>query len=301
MLTNTENAKFIPTIIAQKALGRFGSYMNLAKTVARDFEFTPATVGQTLNIPKRGTVQANAKVAGSDVTVQSPTATDVSVTLDQHWEATISIDDVTKVLQNQDTMDGYAEDMAIALAEKVESKLAALHTSLTNTVTFDTTSDETMENSFLKLRERLILNKVPKTERIYAYLHPTVVTKLLGVDKFSRADAYGKAGIIAEGALLRLAGIDIFESQLVESTGSPVAYHNLAYSKNAFVLAARPLPSVPAGFGAVSTVISDPDINLGLRVVSSYDANKLAMQITLDVLFGVALLDDRRVVELESF
>lgn len=301
MLTNTENAVFIPTIVAQKALGRFASYMNLGRTVARDFDFVPTTMGATIRIPKRGAVVANQKVAGSEITPQNPTATDVPVTLDQHWEATIMIDDVTKVLQNQDTLNGYAEDMAIALAEKVETKLAELHASITNTVTFDGTSATTSEQSFLKVRERLVLNKVPKNENIFAYLHPSVITKLLQVDRFTRADAYGKSGIIAEGALGRIGGIDIFESQMVASSGSPVAYHNLAYTRNALVLAARPLPAVPAGFGAVSTVVNDPNVNMGLRVVSSYDTKLQAMQITLDVLFGVALLDDRRIVEIESF
>ena len=300
-LNNTTNAVFIPTIVAQKALGAFAGYMNLAKTVSRDFEWTPASFGQTIRIPKRGTVSANAKVAGSDVTIQAPTATDVPVTLDQHWEVTLQIDDVTKVLENQDTLNGYAEDAAIALAEKIETVLAGLHPSITSSVTFDTTSAATKESSFLTVRERMALSKVPLNERKFAYLHPTVITELLQIDRFTRADAYGKSGIIAEGALGRIGGIDVFESQMVQTSGSPVAYHNMVYTKNAIVLAARPLPSVPAGYGAVSTVVQDPDTNMGLRVVSSYDANKLAMQITLDVLFGVALLDERRIVELESF
>lgn len=299
-MNDTTNAVFIPTIVAQLALGRFASYMNLAKTVSRDFDYTPATFGKTIQVPKRGTVTANSKSAGSNVTEQAPTGTNVSVTLDQHWEVTLMIDDVTKVLENQNTLMGYAEDAAIALAEKVESKLAQLHPSVTSTITFDATSATTQENSFLKVREKLVMNKVPKTERLYAYLHPTVITRLLQIDRFTRWDAYGKQGVIAEGALGRIGGIDVFESQMVETSGSPVAYHNLVYSRSALVLAGRPLPNIPAGYGAVSEVVVDPNINFGLRVTSSYDTKAQAMQVTLDVLFGVALIDDRRIVELES-
>lgn len=301
MFTNTEHAKFIPTIIAQKALGAFAGYMNLAKTVSRDFEWAAASAGETIRIPKRGVLSANSKTANSNVTVQSPTATDVPVTLDQHYEVTLKIDDVTAVLQNQDTMQGYAEDAAIALAEQVEGAIADLHSSITDSVTFDTSSAATKEASFLTVRERMALNKVPLVERKFAYLHPTVITELLQIDRFTRADAYGKSGIIAEGALGRIGGIDVFESQLVSTSGSPVAYHNMVYTRNAIVMASRPLPAVPAGYGAVSTVVQNPDIGMGLRVVSSYDPNKLAMQVTLDVLYGVALLDTRRIVELESF
>jgi len=301
VLDNTTNAKFIPTIIAQKALGRFASYMNLARTVSRDFDWTPATVGQTINIPKRGTLSANDKTQGSNYTLQAPTATDVSVTLNKHKEVTFVIDDVTKVLENQNTRDGYAEDAAIALAEAVEGEIAALHTSLTNTVTFDATSTGTKDTSMLNVRKFFTDQKVPKIEKKYMYADATVINELLEEDKFARADALGKAGVIETGALMNIYGIDIFESQSVKVSGSPVAYHNLVYTRNAFVLATRPLPEVPAGHGAVSTVVNDPDTNVGMRVVSSWDAALGGLKLTLDLLFGVAVLDQRRVVELESF
>lgn len=301
VLNTTTHAKFIPTIIAQKALGRFASYMNLAKTVSRDFEWTPATVGQTINVPVRGSLVANSKTAGSVYTLQNPTATDVSVTLNQHKEVTMVLDDVAAVVQNQDTLAGYAEDAAIALAESVETAIAALHTSLTHTVTFDATSDTTKNTAMLNIRKFFTDQKVPKLETKYLYADASMINELLEVDRFARADALGKAGVIESGALMNIYGLNVFESQVVQVSGSPVAYHNLAYTKNAFVLATRPLPAVPAGHGAVSTVIQDPDTNVGLRVVSSWDTDLGGMKITLDLLFGVAVLDQRRVVEVESF
>lgn len=302
-ITNTENAKFIPILIAQKALGRFASYMNLGKTVSRNFDTAPATYGQVLKLPKRGAITANAKVANSDVTVQNPTATDVSVTLDQHFEVTIGIDDVTKVLSNQDVLAGYAEDGAVALAEVIEDALADLYASVPagQIVSFNESSDATKERSFMEVREKMSLLKVPKGETKFGYLHPTLITKLLLVDKFSRADAIGGAqGNQIEGRIARLGGIDLFESQMVVGTGSPAQYHNLIYTRNAFTLASRPLPTVGNQMGVNQVVVNNPDVNMGLRVTSSYDAKKLAMQITLDVLFGVGINDDRCVVELRS-
>lgn len=302
VLNNITNAAYIPTILAQKSLGAFASYMNLAKTVARDFDFTPAKEGDTIKVQKRGVLVANAKAAGDKVVKQNPTATSVPVVLDQHFEVTIALDDVTSVMQNQDTLNGYAEDAAIALAEKVEAALAALYTSVPGgqVVSFDPTSVSTMESSFLKAREILILNKVPKIAQKFGYLHPTLVSKLLTVPRFTQYDTVQSGEAITEGRVSRVSGIDNFESQSVVGTGSPAQYHNLIYSKNAFVLAARPLPSVGNDFGVKQSVINDPDINMGLRVTSSYDANLLSMQITLDVLYGVALLDNRLVVELRS-
>lgn len=308
----TTNAAFIPTIIAQKALGRFASYMNLAKTVARDFDYTPAQIGQTIQVAKRGTLVANDKTSGNVFTLQNPTATNVSVTLNKHKEVTFALDDVAKVVQNQDTQEGYADDAAIALAESVEVAIAALYPSVSSVIDLITSSAATIDTSLLNVRKYFSNQKVPMLEQRYAYVDPSVINTLLNQDKYSRYDALGQfmggttqnsagGSPIQTGKLLRIYGIDIFESQNVQVSGSPVAFHNLVYTKNAFILASRPLADVPAGYGAVSSVINDPDINMGMRALMHYDADLGAFKLTLDMLFGVAVLDQRRTTLLESF
>lgn len=300
VMDNTTNAKFIPTIISQKAIGRFPSYLNLAKTVSRDSDWTTAQVGTTIRVPKRGSVSANDKSAGEIFTKQNPTATDVYVTLNKHKEVTLTIDDVTKVVENQDTLNGYAEDAAIALAEAVETELAALHPEIENTDTFVTTSEDTIDLSLLRVRKYFTDQKVPQLEQKYMYVDSTVYNQLLGVDKYTRYDARGVNPSINEALLLKTYGIEIHESQLIQVSGSPVAYHNLAYTKNAFVLASRPLPQPANGSGVLSSVINDASVGLSLRSLFWYNGDLGAHQLTLDLLFGVAVLDQRRVIEIES-
>lgn len=301
---NTQNAQFIPTIVAQKALGAFASYMNLAKTVAKDFEYTTAQVGQTISVPKRGALSANAKASGTAVTLQNPTATNINVTLNKHFEVSFQLEDVTKVLQNQDTLAGYALDAAIPLAEKVEDTIAALHPSITSTVTFDATSTATKVSSLLNLRRRFVDAKVPKLEQKYLYVDASVLNELLEESQFTTAQNMGSARNLVEGnddgGALKLYGFNIFESQIVNRSGSPVRYHNLSYTRDAFILAFRPLPQDGNGHGVVQTVVQNEDIGLGLRTTMGYDKDQLGMQLTLDVLFGASILDTRRVVELES-
>jgi hypothetical protein len=300
VLNNTTNAVFIPTIIAQKAIGRFPSYLNLARTVSRDSDWTVAKEGATIQVPKRGAVTANDKTAGVNFTKQNPTATNVSVTLNKHKEVTLTIDDVTKVLENQDTQQGYADDGALALAEAVETSLAELHPSIENTVTFDATSDDTMDASLLLIRKYFTDQKVPLLEQRYLYVCSSMFNDLLGVDKYTRYDARGDAGAITEGKIVRTYGMEIHESQLVQVSGSPVAYHNLAYTKNALVVASRPLEQPFAGSGVMSNVINDPSVGLSLRTLFWYNADLGAAQLTLDLLYGVQILDQRRVCEVES-
>lgn len=304
---NTTNAAFIPTIIAQKALGYFGAYMNLARTVGKDFDWTPATFGSTIQIPKRGALTANSKASNASVVIQNPTATNISVSLNQHYETTFGIDNVTQVLENQNVLIGYGEDAAKVLAEQVEGSIAGSYAGLTNTaITFDATSATTIDTSVRKIRKYFTDQKVPKMEARNVYVSSNVYDQLLSVGNYTLAQNVGLNGSpdqvpVNTGHVLNIHGLSFWESQLVKTTGTtPTAIdHNIAYTRDAFVLAARPLPQVPAGYGAVSEVIASEDVGLGLRVVSSFNPSQLAMQVTLDVLYGIAANDVRRGVEVD--
>ncbi len=300
VLNTTTNAVFIPTIIAQKCLQRLPAYLNLARTVSKDSDWAVANVGDKIQVPKTGAVSANTKVAGVAFTKQNPTATNVEVALDTHKEVTFTIDDVTKVFDNQDVQARYAEDGAIALAEVIETALLNLHSSLTYTTTWVRTADTDVIASMLKARKHFTDRKVPKSEPKYLYVDSTVYNDLLGSDRFSRYDARGNGEAITSGNALKAYGFEIFESQLIPTSGSPVAYHNLAYSRNGLVLATRPLPA-PQGFGGSYAKVNDPSTGIALRSLFWYNADLGAHQLTLDVLYGVAVLDQNRVLEVESF
>ena len=297
-----DNSALLATTIANKTIGYFGKYMNLAATVARDWDYEPATEGESVKIGKRGALTANTKTAGGNVTLQSPTATGVTVTLDTHKEVTIDLTDVTKakLAKKLDIMEGYAKDAAAVLLEAVEDALAALYASLTATaVTFDATSTATKKASLLNLRKKFTGAKVPKSEQRYLYLGSQSTTEIMEEDSFTRVDAVGQAETLESGQIARpLFGFKPFESQSVVVTGtSPSAVeHNIAYTKDAFVVATRPLPAPASGLGVISNVVVDPETGIALRTLLSYNANKLAEQLTIDLLFGVKVLDQRRAV-----
>src|SRR3990167_11526847 len=99
-LNSTNNAVFIPTeIIANEAIGALSSYLSLGRTVTKDAELTTVQQGATISVPKRGAVSSNSPAENGAVTEQTPTANDVTVTLDHHQEVTISELDYTRSLQ----------------------------------------------------------------------------------------------------------------------------------------------------------------------------------------------------------
>lgn len=300
VLNTTQNAVFIPTIVSQGCITRLQAYLNLAKTVSKSTDWSPASVGLTLQIPVTGAVSVNDKTQGSAFSQQGPLGTNVSVTLNKHKEVTFAIPDLAKVAENQDTLMRYATDGAMALAEAVESDLLALHTSMTNTITWDRTSATTIDTSMLRIRKHFTSQKVPTTEQKYLYVDSTIFNDLLGTDKYSRYDARGDGSAITDGVVIKTYGLEIRESQLVPLTGSPGAYHNVAYTRNGMILASRPLPT-PQGFGGTFSNVVDPDIGLAVRTLFWFNGDKGEHQLTIEALYGVAVIDNRRVVEVESF
>lgn len=298
--TPTTNAAAIPTVISNEVLNLLPGYLNLAKTVRRDFSDEIANYGDTVKVTKTGGLVAKQKTPGAKIETQNPNTDDLDVKLDQHWYVSFLQEDITAMLQKPDLQQKYAADAAITLAEKIEVFLASLHSKIQNTVTFDTTSASTMEKSFLRLRAFFNRNKVPLLTTKYAYLDTDVVTELLMIDRFTKADAVGEGSAIIQGALRKIHSINIFESQMVQTSGSPVVRHNLAYTENGMALVTRPMPLDGNGKGAVQYTLEAPDTGVSMRVTESYDTDYLGMKMTMDVLFGGDILDQRHIVEFES-
>jgi hypothetical protein len=71
----------------------------------------------------------------------------------------------------------------------------------------------------------------------------------------------------------------------------PAGAFNFAFHRNAMALVVRPLARPKAGTGALSAVVNWND--LSMRAVITYDGNKQGHLVTLDMLAGIAVLDDR--------
>lgn len=78
----------------------------------------------------------------------------------------------------------------------------------------------------------------------------------------------------------------------------PTGGFNLAFHRNAVALVVRPLARVPSQAGAVSFVGSYEGVSL--RITMQYNSIKQGMVVTLDLLCGVAILDERQAVVMYS-
>jgi len=288
----TQADAFIPEVWLNEALTALRSNLNLAKTVRRDLDGSVASYGDTIHIPKTGALSVNAKITNENVTKQAPTDDNVSVVLDEHNEVTFLVEDVARAQANQDIRGLYIQDAVIALAEELEDDIVAEYANAGDDITFDDTSDATVEASMLLIRKAFVDAKAPMLAPKFLYASPSVVNDLLGVDKFTKANEYGSRAPLVEGAIGDIFGINVFESQLVPSAGSPAVEHCLAYTKDAIALVMRSLPTDGNGEGVSQAVVTDPESGISMRLTSSYDANALGRQVTLDLLYGIQTVRD---------
>ena len=286
-INTTQADSFIPEIWLNESITALRSYLNLARTVRRDMDGAVARFGDTIHIPKTGALSVNAKVTNENVTRQAPADDEVSVVLDQHNEVTFMVEDPARAMANQSLRQLYINDAVIALAEELETDLAAEYENADDDVDFDATSDATKIAAMLQARKFFVDAKAPKMAKRFLYASPSLVNELLEIDKFTKANEYGSRTPLVEGALGDIFGINVFESQLVPSSGSPAVEHNLCYTSDAIALVMRSLPTDGDGQGASQTVVTDPESGISMRLTSSYDANALGLQITLDMLYGI--------------
>ncbi len=282
----------IPAIVAAEALGYLKANTVLARLVARDWDDEVASYGASVTIPFTGALSANDKSEDGAVTLQTPADTAATVTLNKHKEVSFLIEDFAKAKARPDYLSQYVADGMAVIAEQIDADIGALYSGFSQTIDATAGMDEA---DFREARRQLNSARAPLGNRV-AVLHEDAEYAFLGIDKAVNADyaaALGRAA--ADAYTARFYGFDVFMNQnMPVVAGTPNTIKNLFMHRNAIVLASRPLPPAPAGAGVVQTVMDEDGV--GLRVTMSYSATYLGVQMTIDVLYGVAELRDNHAV-----
>lgn len=278
---------FIPEIWANTALEVLRSEIVLARLITKDSDVAGTfTVGDVLNVPIPGTFTANDKAVGTAITLQNPSADKVSVTLNKHKEVSFVVEDPARAQANQDTVRVHVRQAAVALAEAIETDIAGLYSGLSGIV--GTPGVAASRASLLSIRQTLNTNKAPRAGR-FVVVGPAGEVDLLGDTDLATYFANSRPEAIAEGSIGRVAGMDVYMSQLVPSSGAGAT--GIAGTPEFGVLAMRSLPTTGAP-GVEQMAMRDTASGLVIRQTASYDTDLMGIKITLDVLYGVAEMRD---------
>lgn len=292
-VTVTEYAGFIPEIWAASALGYLKKNTVMARLVNRNFESQFQGVGDIINVPRRGTLSVNDKAANTGVTLQTPTADTIPLTLNKHKEVSFLVEDIAKAQANQDGIAGYIEDGIAKIAEAVDTDILALYSGFSTTPIDATGGPSDLAGvgvrsaTVIEANRLLNVAKAPTSPR-YIVWHPSAEAEILDKEKFTSSD-FGDPGTAVRDAVVgRKFGFTHLMSQNVPTTGGECK--NLAFHPDAIMMAFRPLPPPPEGTGARAVTMSED--GFGVRILYGYNMQYLGLQVTIDVLYGVAEMRD---------
>src|SRR6056300_1858129 len=127
-VTNTTAATFIPELWSDEIIAAYKSNLVLANLVNK----MPMVgkKGDTIHVPKPVRGSANAKAAETQVTLNAGTATELTITIDKHFEYSRLIEDITDVQALSSLRKFYTDDAGYALATQVDNDLFDLATAL---------------------------------------------------------------------------------------------------------------------------------------------------------------------------
>ena len=295
-VTNTTGATFIPEIWSDEIVAAYEKSLVLANLVNR----MPMTgkKGDTLHIPKPTRGDASAKTAESQVTLIAATESEVQVTVDQHYEYSRLIEDITDVQALASMRQFYTSDAGYALAKQVDTDLFALAKSFgdsdgadfihSNSFYMDASTDLTAyaadtvvpadifsDDGFRAAVKQLDDNDVPMDQR-FLVVPPSVVQTIRGIDRYNSSD-FVSGQPVANGNIGSLYGIQIYVSTncpVVETaaqngaTGGGELKAGILGHRDAMVFAEQ----------------------MGVRTQTQYKQEFLGDLFTADTLYGVKVL-----------
>lgn len=273
-MTTTTGSVFRPNLWSKEVLGFVKSNLVLANLVMhydRDIE----SAGQTVEIPNVSTITANAKAANTQVTLNAPTETKTTITINKHWEASFLVEDILAAQSAYDLRSEYTQAAAYAIAEKVDNELArqmagdAVFTGFTQTV--GTYGTVLADSAILAGQALLDAAKAPQSDRAIV-VTPQGKQEMLNIDKYIRYDAIGIGGsenTIKSGQIGEIYGMKVFMSQnLFVGSATPLQNKHLMFHKQACAVAIQKQP----------------------RVQAQYKLEYLGWLVVCDMLYGLSVL-----------
>ena len=122
-VNNTNHATFIPKLWSDEIIAEYEKSL-VMKPLVKSLKMA-GKKGDTINIPMPLRGSANQKVTETQVTLVADTSGNKAIVVDQHWEYSRLIEDITSVQALASMRKFYTQEAGYALASKVDSDLIA--------------------------------------------------------------------------------------------------------------------------------------------------------------------------------
>ena len=233
----TEAATFVPEIWSDEIIAAYQKNLKMAPLVKRIA--MNGKKGDVIHIPKPTRGDANAKAADTAVTIIANTESELTVTINRHFEYSRLIEDIVEVQALSSLRQFYTEDAGYALAVQVDNDLHAAGTGFgdggavvfspaatdyqhtgcffndggtTTQYTDDTlvAGDEFTDAFFRDMIQKLDDNNVPMENR-NLIIPPATRNAIMGIDRYVSSD-FVSGGTVNSGLIGNLYGVDVYVS-----------------------------------------------------------------------------------------
>jgi len=285
-VTTSTADKFIPDIWSDEIVAAYKKNLVLANLVMKmNFK---GKKGDTVHIPAPTRGTANAKVATDAVTLIAATESEVTISINKHYEYSRLIEDIVEAQALNSMRNFYTSDAGYALARQVDTDLVQLGRSAnggtagaaayaaafiggdgtTAYVAANNNESALTDASIRRTIQRLDDNDTPMDNRLFL-IPPSSRNTLMGRARYTEQAFVGNGNAIRTGEIGNLYGIPVFTSSNADTTsGSGAARVCLMGHKDAMVLVEQ----------------------VGIRSQVQYKQEYLATLFTSDTLYGVAAL-----------
>jgi hypothetical protein len=241
-VTNTSAAKFIPEIWSDEVIAAYKTNLVLANRVKK-MSMT-GKKGDVIHVPKPARGSAHAKTAGTAVTIQNSTESEVLININKHFEFSRMIEDITEVQALASLRQFYTGDAGYGLAKQVDTDLFELAksfgngngSSYVNTGSFQiNTSTGALEAFdadgagdigvftdavFRGLIQKMDDADVPMDNRSFI-VPPSLRNAIMGIERYTSTD-FVNGKTVETGKIGNLYGVDVFVSTnvpVIDTTG----------------------------------------------------------------------------------
>lgn len=278
--SSTTLAQLIPTLWGERLNDFFKSKLIMADWfVDRSSEL--AEGGSAVYTPNLTEMTAASKSNATAVTLNQPTETKITLTVDQWYEVSFAIEDkeAAQVKHSYYLQERYAKNAGYTMAKTLEVAIAALFSGFSQTVG---TSVAALADSDIRAAIALLeAANIDTSEDVAFFLHPNVFWKQVqNLDKFSLAINSPSNDPTAKRPKATLYGIPVYVSTNIQVVSGGTGRANALAHKDAIHFATSPLGSG----GSMGTSMTG---RYGVRVQSNYVPDYLSTLTTADLLYGV--------------
>ena len=238
-----------------------------------------AAGGNIVYTPNITEISATTKANATAVTLNSPTETAVTLTIDQWYEASFAIEDreAAQVKHSYSIQETYARNASYAVSKQLDTALTSLFGSFSNTV--GTSTAAVADSNIRAALAYLDANDIPQEDRAF-FVDPTVFwNQLQAIDRFALAINSPVQDPVAKKPMAYLYGVPVYITTQIQYVSGTTGRYNALAHKDALHFATSPL-----GSNSKANSVTGEG---GMRVQSHYTPEYLSTLTTADVLYGV--------------